>query len=152
MAWLLIALLSQGSVRTASAYDPNYLNEVVGRKAVTLADGFELILILMQLEDRYPDFEAQKEFLLDENIIKPAWNDKDELLRYGVLAYMLTKMLRLKGGLKARIFGTSERFAMEELLHQGILREGHKEDLITGQELVIIMTQSAQFLLIQQNK
>lgn len=151
-ALILTALFCHSQIQTASAYDPNYLNEVVGQKAVTVADGFELILILMQLEDRYPDFETQKNYLLQENIIKPSWDQKEEPLRYGALAYMLTKMLRLKGGLKARIFGISERFAMEELSHQGILREGHKQDLITGQELVIIMTQAAQFLVNQQNK
>ena len=133
------------------AYDPKYLQEVVGQKAVSLADGYEMIVILMQLEEQYPNFESQKNFLLQENIIKPSWveQEHDEPLRLGALAYMLTKMLSLKGGLKARLFGMSERFAMEELIHQGMMREGHKRDLVTGQELVVVMTQAAQFILEQ---
>lgn len=59
---------------------------------------------------------------------------------------MLCKALKLKGGIKARIFGLNEAFAMEELIHQGLMRQGHRHDLVTGQELVVIMTRAAEHM------
>jgi hypothetical protein len=138
---LILAPLSE-------AYDPEYLNEVVGRKAVSLGDGFELIMYLMHLEETYSTFESQMEFLKKSRWIPESLAGKpaDTLLRRGELAYLLGKALGLKGGLKARILGWNERFAMEELIHQEIMRAGHPDDFVTGQELVVIMTRAVSHL------
>ena len=132
-----------------NAYDPEYFNQVVGRKAVSLGDGCQLIMHLLELEDKHPHFESQMEFLKANDVVKKSILDKpqDVPLQRGELAYMLCKTLKLKGGFKARLLGMNERFAMEELTHWEIMREGHKLDLVTGQELVIIMTQAAQHIL-----
>ena len=130
------------------AYDPDYLTDVVGKTAVQVSDGYELIMILMQIEDRYPDFASRQEFLRKTNLIKEKWSLRSQTdpLRRGELSYMLVKMLRLNGGLKARLLGMNERFALEELISQGIMREGHPLDLVTGQELVLVMTRAAEFM------
>jgi len=131
------------------AYDPEYFNEVVGRKAVSLGDGCQLIMYLLELEDKYPGFDSQMAFLKANQLVKKSISDKsqDAPLQRGELAYMLCKTLRLQGGLKAKFVGMNERFAMEELIYQRIMREGHALDLVTGQELVVIMTQAAQHML-----
>jgi len=131
------------------AYDATYLNEVVGRKAVSLGDGIELIMIVLHLEEKHTTFDAQIGFMKAHDLIKPSLTEEtsDALLQRGALAYMLCKTLKLKGGLKARLLGLSERFAMEELIYQGIMRQGHSKDLVTGQELVLIMTGAAQHML-----
>ena len=144
--FLLVSILLISQV--SQAYDPEYLNEVVGRKAVSLGDGCELIMYLLHLEDEYPTFEAQMDFLKKNHLAKgsSAAKPANTPLRRAELAYMLGKALRLKGGLKARLFGWNERFAMEELIHQGIMREGHGADLVTGQELVVITTRAAEHM------
>jgi len=133
----------------ARAYDPQYLNEVVGRQAVSLGDGLEMIMILLKLEDKYPAFNEQMAFMKENDLIKDSLviDAQDAPLRRGALAYMLCKTLKLKGGLKAHLLGLNERFAMDELIYQGVMRPGHKADLVSGQELVLIMTGAAQHML-----
>jgi hypothetical protein len=143
---LFLVLFSLGS--SGFPYDPEYLNSVVGEKAVKFSDGVEMIMTLMQIEDQYPEFQSQRAFLQKTKIIPPGWESRkpDDVLRRGELAFMLAKMLRLKGGLKARLLGMNQRFAMEELIYEGIMREGHGRDLVTGQELVFVMTAAANFM------
>ncbi|MFH1800083.1 MAG: hypothetical protein ABH891_04455 [Candidatus Omnitrophota bacterium] len=144
--FLFLVLFSPGF--SGFPYDPEYLNSVVGEKAVKFSDGFEMIMTLMQIEDQYPDFPSQREFLQKTKIIPPEWESRKpgDALRRGELAYMLVKMLRLKGGLKARLLRMNQRFAMEELIYEGIMRAGHGRDLVTGQELVFVMTATANFM------
>lgn len=131
------------------AFETQSLTQLAGRQAVTFADGVELILVLMQIEKKYPDFDSRKEFLTKTGILPAKWNayGASDPLRRGELAYMVVKMLRLEGGLKAHLFGMNRRFAMEELIHEGIMREGHGQDLMTGTELVQVMTQALDFML-----
>lgn len=144
---ILLLALSSYTPSTFS-YDIDYFNTVIGEKAVKFADGLETIATLLQIEQQYPDFIAQRKFLEKTGILSPKWKSRspDDILRRGELAYMLVKMLRLKGGLKARILGMNQRFAMEELIYEGIMREGHQRDLITGQELVYVATSVAEFM------
>jgi len=133
----------------AKAYDPDYLNEVVGRGAVSFGDGSELIMYLLQVEEDYVEFETQMDFLEKNGLIQKSMlnNTAGEPLRRGELAYMLCRALNLKGGLKARMLGLHKRFAMEELIYRGVMRQGHNLDLVTGQELVVVVTRAAQLLL-----
>lgn len=135
--------------QAVQAYDPKYLEEVVGRKAVAFSDGAELIMVLLQLEDEYPDFASRMEFFQENRFIKKEWGEKgpEAPLRRGELAYILVRMLKLKGGLKARFLGLNQRLAIEELIHQEIMRAGHGADLVTGKELVRIMTRTAQHMI-----
>lgn len=153
LALLFLTLIFQ-SAQPVQALDSEALTQIVGSKAVSFADGVEMIFTLMQIEKRYPDFEARKEFLIKTKIMPPKWKERQasSLLYRGDFAYMVAKMLRLKGGLKARLMGMNKRFAMEELIHEGIMREGHGKDLMTGIELVEVMTQSADFMLRREKK
>lgn len=144
--FLLVSILSIS--QAGQAYDPEYLNEVVGRKAASFGDGCELIMYLLRLEGEYPTFESQMDFLERNRLVRHSLGKKpaNTPLRRDELAYMLGKTLRLKGGLKAQLLGWNRRFAMEELIHQGIMREGHGADFMTGQELVVIMTRAAEHM------
>ena len=146
VGWLMVLLLCPSL--SVLGIDAKYLEEVVGRQAVTVGDGYELIMYLLDLEGKYGDAEAQIVFLRENQIAKPSTLEKppNGLLRRGELAYMLVKALKFRGGLKAAILGMNERFAMEELIYRGIMRKGHGKDLVTGQELVLVMTRAAEHL------
>lgn len=146
VGWLAVLMLCHSLL--GFGFDAKYMEEVVGRNAVTVGDGYQLIMYLLGLEGKYSDLESQFEFLRENRIVKKSTLEKpaNRLLRRGELAYMLVKALRLRGGLKAWALGMNERFAMEELLYRGIMRQGHGKDLVTGQELVLIMTRAAEHL------
>lgn len=128
----------------ATAFDSERLTQIVGRNAVTLSDAFELLLTLMQIEELYPGFESRQTFLHKTAIIPSDWLSKkpEDPITQGELAYALVKTLRLKGGLKARLLGMNQRFALEELIYQEVMRPGNSQDFITGEELVVIMTRA----------
>jgi len=50
---VIFLLMSLIGLPTLQAYDAAYLNDVVGRKAVSLGDGVELIMILLKLEEEH---------------------------------------------------------------------------------------------------
>jgi len=139
---------------SVTALDTERLTNLIGQKAVAISDGFEFLMTLMQIEELYPGFDSQKNFLIKAGIIPSDQNSQaaqDPLTR-GKLAYALVKTLRLKGGLKARLLGMNERFAMEELLHQNIMRPGHRQDFMTGDELVVVMTNALNFMAMRNEK
>ena len=131
------------------AYDPQYLQEVVGRQAISFGDTLKTVMILVRLDEKLPDFVSQKKFLNERGLLPKGLLEKPAtaVIRRGELAYVLFKVLKLKGGIKARLFGTYERFAMEELIYQGIMRPGHRRDLVTGQELLVMMDAAGQYML-----
>ncbi|MDD5216680.1 MAG: hypothetical protein PHN49_11120 [Candidatus Omnitrophica bacterium] len=140
---LFLYLLFAGGFH-ASAFDADRLSSIVGRNVAATSDAFELLMTLMQIEELYPDFESRKTFLRKTGIIPSSWLSKNpaDPLTQGDLAYALVKTLRLHGGLKARLFGMNKRFALEELIYQGVMSPVHSRDYVTGEELVAIMTQA----------
>ena len=146
---VLLILLMFSYPKEGLVFDPQYLSEVVGRQAVSFGDTLKTVMILVRLDEKLPDFVSQKKFLHEQGMLPESLTKKPatELVHRGELAYILFKILRLKGGVKARLFGVNERFAMEELIYQGLMRPGHKLDLVTGQELVLTMNASGQYMM-----
>ena len=69
-----------------------------------------------------------------------------EPLRKGLFAYMLYSALDVKGGITLSLFGVSERYALKELVYQGILSSGNVKDILSGDELVTTTMRAADFI------
>lgn len=126
-----------------------YFNKLLSKKNATLFDAYTMLVILLGSEDRYLDFKAKQAFLRQQDILPQAMRPTEnphQSLEKGVAAYMFCRALKIKGGLWLRLFGITERYALRELIFQNIMFPGNTRDMVSGKELVFIVTQAANYL------
>ena len=110
-------------------------------------DAAKAIIILMGVDEEYLDLNAQAAYLKDAGFLPNRLRDSfDPMqpLRRGLAAYMFQRALKIRGGIAWHLFGPTQRYALKELVHRGIMADGHVQDLISGEELIQIMGQVAQ--------
>ena len=134
--------------------DPDtYFKQLFSKEAAGVSDAYRTLVILLGVDDQYPNTEAQFQYLKKEGIIPKSLRDETDFkapLRKGALAFMYLKALNIKGGITLRIFGVHQRYALAELIYQDIMIPGIVHDIVSGQELIFTLTQSADYLAGQQ--
>lgn len=136
-------------------YTSQYINELFLKKTAYRYDLYKVILIILGAENKYTDSDSQIEFLKINKIIDEGLfiNFKlDKPLQKGLTAYLFYRALDLRGGILAKIFGLDERRAVKELSFQGIISDGNVSDYISGKELIVILTRSANSIAQAENK
>lgn len=125
--------------------DRMYFAELIMKKVTYRYDICKIIAILMKKENEYISLDAQI-MLLTENHFLPRHLESDfdpqQPLRRGVAAFIFSKALDIQGGWSIRTFGLNERSAINELVYQGIMSAGNVRDILSGEELISIFTQS----------
>ena len=126
-----------------------YFAELIQKKVTFRYDACKALVVLMGVEDQYIGLDSQITFLKEKNLLPKKFEsefDPTQPLRKGLAAYMFCKALEIKGGLSLRIFGMSERYALRELAYQGIMPSGNVQDIVSGEELVSVLMQAANYL------
>lgn len=135
--------------KTLDRVDVQYLAELSMRNITYGYDACKTVVLLLGVENDYLDLNSQVAFLIDQGYLPKKYKDNfnpKEPLRRGLASYMFYKILDIKGGVILRIIGPTQRYAMKELAHEGILAEGNVGDILSGGELISILTQSANYL------
>jgi hypothetical protein len=137
------------SQQTSSASGSDYFKDLISRRVALRSDVLKVVVVLLGLSDKLQDSDAQLHYLNENNILPKnmtAHFDLSQPLRKGLAAYMFCRALEVKGGIWLRIFGTNQRYALKELVFAGIMPEGNVNELLSGQELVEILTRAAEYL------
>jgi len=124
-----------------------YFMHLSQRRIAFRYDGMKAIVILMGVDDEYLNLDAQVAYLRQEGFLPSRFRktfDATQPLRKGLTAYMFRQALGIRGGIALHLFGPSERFALSELGFQGIMAPGNVNDLVSGIDLVQIMSQAAE--------
>jgi len=125
-----------------------YFAQLVQKRITFGYDAAKTIAILMGVDEEYLDLTSQVAYLRQHGFLPRRTQqsfDPMQPLRKGLVAYMFRQALGIPGGIALRLFGPSERYALKELAFQGFMAPGHVNDLITGEELVQLATQAAQY-------
>jgi hypothetical protein len=129
--------------------DRIYFAELMTRKVSFRYDASKIFVLLMGVENLYIDLASQIIFLREKKLL-PGKLESDfspmEPLRKGLFAYMLYRTLDMKGGITLSLFGVSERYALKELVYQGILSSGNVKDILSGDELVTTTMRTADYI------
>ncbi len=139
----------EAPVKPLEPVDILYFTELLQRRIAYRYDACKVLVVLMGVEDEFVDLDSQVKFLAENDILPKKYKsdfDPMQPLRRGLAAYMFYKALEIKGGAILRIFGVSERYALKELAFEGIMAEGNTKDIVSGEELIITLTQSANYL------
>ena len=104
--------------------------------------------LLLGLADKSaPDYpgrlqEARKRGWVEKGDPMPA----NETARVGMVARAVCKEADIRGGLTMRLFGTGERYAVKELNDRGWLPEMSPNQVISGLQLVSLLSETEDYL------
>ena len=112
---------------------------------VTTAEAYRAMVMLAEGEDRFGSFAGCEEYLLAKKILRPEWKlDRDTAIDRGTVAYMVMRIVNIRGGINWNVFGKQgigdRRYAVRELVFHKMMADGPPYRLISGPELVDLMT------------
>jgi hypothetical protein len=117
-----------------------YVRRLFERDRASYADACRIILSLAKGEHTDALFADMKQELESRGIIDPSWTlGEGQPVTKGVLAFMLAKTLRLKGGVMVKIFGWSQRYAYRECLYEGLMTGMSDMEYVTGRDLLDVL-------------
>lgn len=132
-----------------SPIDLAYFIELMPKKVTFRYDACKVLVILMGVEEQYIDLDSQIAFIKEKNLLPQEYNlefDFMQPLRKGLVSYMFCKALKIKGGLCLRLFGVNERYALKELVFEGIMFPGNVQDIVSGEELVSVLMLATSYM------
>jgi hypothetical protein len=132
-----------------------YFTRLLSEDVAVLSDAYKTLVILMGLDDQFSDTDSQLTFLREKGIVPKSLginSDYNDPLNKGVTAYMFAKAMDIKGGVTLRLFGFSQRYALKELVYQGIMVPGNVQDVVSGQELILTLMRAADYMIDQQRR
>ena len=105
-----------------------FLNELDGRPVARVADAVRVLDILTGSKEEAPASGGSAP------------------LRKGAAALMFCRAPSIKGGLGMRPFPKSERYALRELVYEGIMSAEGPEEVVTGRELVGMFVEAVDYM------
>ena len=135
----LLPLLIMFQSRDISA-DDNIYRELIDRGIATYEDGCRAISCFVDVPSETMTFDQLVTELKNKDIIGKKWKyEADKQLTRGITAYMMCKVLGIKGGLTMRILGTTRRYAYLECQKTGIIPIGYSKIYLSGHDLLALM-------------
>lgn len=118
---------------------------------VTTAEAYRVMLILADGDDNYDSFEARQQTLEERGIARPQWGlSRDACIDKGSVAYMVCKILKVRGGVNFALFGQigigDRRYALRELAHMDLMPQTASYRYITGGELVDLTLKADRYM------
>lgn len=132
-----------------------YLAGLIRQRIVFRYDALKAIVVLRGVDEEYIDLNAQVAYAQAQGFLpkrKAKTFDPMQPLRRGEAAYLFHQALGIKGGVALYLLGPTERYALKELVFQGLLSGGRVNDLLSGDEFVQFVTQAAEYKAAQETK
>lgn len=154
LAALLVVAGCQTTRRAEPAVEPatfddfTFMAYLAEQPIVTVDEAYRAVLILADGHDAEPPtFQARSEALASRGIIRRQWQLRpDQAIDKGSAAYMIMKVCRIPGGVNMLLFGSwglgDRRYALRELTYQGMLSGGVDYQVVTGPELVSLLSKA----------
>lgn len=132
--------------------DEAFLGHLADLSLVTVEEAFRAMVILSEGEDAHQTFAQRQAWLKGRDIVRAAWGlEAGNYIDQGSVAFMVCKILRIRGGLSREIFGSwglgDRRYAHRELVSRELLAtRGTDYAPMTGGELVHLLGLADEFM------
>ena len=131
--------------------DVGFIHYLSSLPMVTADEAYHAMLLLADGRDAGGDFEGRAQILQERGVVRSAWNlAPDDALDRGTMAFMLVKILRLKGGVNDVVLGSwgpgDRRYALRTAVWRGMVPWGPVYQVVTGGELVTAMTNADKYM------
>jgi len=158
---VLAALLASGCSQTLRVEQANigervdvdtFLHEhLLVQPMVTVSEAYRAMLILADGDDTCKSFGERRSLLEERGIARGQWDLRREAcIDRGSIAYMVCKILKVRGGINLTIFGSlgigDRRYAMRELMDMSMMEYGSVDQYMTGGELVTLIGKADRYM------
>lgn len=117
-----------------------FWHELAQRPMVANDEAFHAILLFVDGQDQNENYEARVAGLKSRKMLPGSFNAAaDQAITRGDLAVAIVGVLNIKGGVMLRLTGPNRRYAMRELVYQGIYPDSSEYQTFTGQQFVGII-------------
>ena len=117
-----------------------FWHALAGRHVVSNDEGFHALLLFFDDEDVCENYEQRVEVLKERGALPGSFDQAGaEALDYGDLAVVLTKELKIKGGVTLGLFPYNARYASRELRYLGIYPPSTANQIISGGDFVAMI-------------
>lgn len=132
--------------------DDAFLGHLADVSLVSVEEAFRAMVILSEGEDAHQTFAQRQAWLEGRDIVRTAWGlEQGNYIDQGSVAFMVCKILRIRGGLSRVVFGSwglgDRRYAHRELVSRELLgTRGPDYAPMTGGELVHLLGLADEFM------
>ncbi|MFC1510419.1 hypothetical protein ACFL49_02045 [Candidatus Omnitrophota bacterium] len=126
-----------------------FFEQLLEKEWAFVSDGLQVLVILLGEELQIVGFESQMNFFQTKRYLSLKSAEKmqpQDLLRKGLMAEMLVKVLEIRGGLHMMLWGVTPRYAIKELVHEGIMFSGAVNEGLSGKELIYMLKEAADYI------
>jgi hypothetical protein len=136
-ASLLTGILSLALAAGLHAQSLEKQREIAGKKRITLGDAVLLFHALHAEPDKELTVEKAFANLVEAEILPEDWEEElEEEATLGQVSYLILKILKIEGGLTARLFGLTRRSAYRECARAQIVRRAGPHGSVSGRALI----------------
>jgi hypothetical protein len=103
-------------------------------------DAFHGVLLFLDSADPGPDYAARVSALKDRGLLGKSFNEPaEQAVDRGTLAVILSKALKIRGGIVMTLTGSNSRYATKELVFLGIYPPSSPNQTFSGTEYLGII-------------
>ncbi len=134
-----------------SLADAEFVHVVAQQPAVSYGQLCRAALLVADGEDTAGSFEARVDALKSRGIVRQEWDhSSDRTVDRGLLAYMILRACTIPSGLNSRLAGWTgigcERYALKDVVRQGIMPYGLEYQIPTGGEVMAALARGDDFM------
>lgn len=121
-----------------------FLDRASDMEVVDIDSALHGMCIVVDGEDKNADFKSRMDQLQGSGIVAKSWKiSPAQSLTKGRLAYMVYQVCGIKEkGVMIGLFGPTQRYCLRELQYNGMMAPGNESMLVTGMELVAVLTRA----------
>jgi len=125
-----------------------YWDEVAKRPAVSNDEALHGLFLFAEGADYSGSWQDRLELARQRGWVPHSFSeDPDLALQHGALARAVAVITRIEGGVMMRLLGPTPRYALRELVWEGIMAGGTANQTITGLEFVGVVSKAHDYML-----
>ena len=122
------------------ASDAAFFFELSQKQYCSTDDAYRGMLYLIDGTDTSRDLEERTARLVMHGVADKNWkHNPNAVATKGKIAYMLVRALEIRGGVMYNVTNGCGRYALRELIHNGMIKGGTERSKISGAEYVGIL-------------
>lgn len=119
-----------------------FYRDLKNKPFATVADAYQVAAIIVNdTEAQKGGFDGCRQCCIKQGFISESWDyAPDSKVTKGMIASIMARALKIRGGLTMMIAGATQRYALRECVNLKIIQDGPKMKYVTGDELLAILS------------
>lgn len=119
-----------------------YWHGLTERPTVSNNEALHGLILFINQADPAGDYDGRMAWLRENGYLSINPGGGENVATLGTLAHILAQMLKVEGGLTMKIIGPHPRYALRELIYEGIMTPGTSQQGISGIDFVGLLARA----------